>query len=1282
MFTFDFFIDRGGTFTDIYAEFVDGRDASLNHKILKLLSVDPPSYDDAPREGIRRILASVTGEALSKTKFSARGPSYHIKSIRMGTTIATNALLERKGLKCALAITKGFGDLLEIGYQNRPKIFDLKIRKPEQLYSAVIEIDERICVKVGKTKILRQIDLLKLRSDLHRLLDQGFSSLAVLCLHSYVFPDHERQVAKLASELGFKQISLSSEIMPMIKAVPRGDTAVIDAYLSPLIKNYIDEFKRGFEDELKDTQLLFMKSDAGLSDADDFIGSKAILSGPAGGVVAYAKTIYEQLKQPVIGFDMGGTSTDVSRFAGDYEITYLSELAGLRIQSPQLDIVTVAAGGGSRLFFNNGMLLVGPESSGADPGPVCYRKNGYLSITDANLVLGRLIPGYFPKIFGPDANQPLDLFAARKAFESLAAEISKETSIIMSAEQLAQGFIDLANESMARPIREVSVMKGHDIKDHVLACFGGAAAQHACAIARKLGIKKIFVHRYSGILSAYGMGLADLIIEKQSAALDIKYNQDSLSFLNSELGRLKIQCGEDLARQGFIPDTIKYSCYLNMRFAGTGTAFMLAEPPDGDYEKAFRLKHKQEFGFDLGHTDILVDDLRVRASGSLSLITRKLLDKRVPANISPKAFTEVYFKDTWVQTPVWILEDLVNKAAGQLLKGPAILMQDTATIVLEPDSSAEITDYGDLIITVASDKVSQKISKDTADPVQLAIFSNLFMSIAEQMGRTLEHTAVSTNIKERCDFSCAIFDAGGALIANAPHQPVHLGAMSETVRMQMRFWDKDIHPGDVLMTNHPQMGGSHLPDITVITPFFDADNQIIFFVANRGHHADIGGISPGSMPAFSTKLEEEGIAVKSFKIASKTGFHEQELRKLLKQSRTLEDNISDLKAQIAANQKGINLIQEMLEHYTLPLVQAYMNFIQINAENAVRKLLTTISFQAGKKLSAEDFLDDGSIIRLTVDIDPDKGAAVFDFSGTAAELNSTRLTQSTHRTTALGLGQGVCGGAAGVYSIVNEDSERVNNAEISQVRSSCSNLNAPKAVTSSAVLYVLRCLIDKEIPLNQGCLKPIEIILPENSLLAPSDTAAVVGGNVETSQRIVDVIFKAFKAVAASQGTMNNLSFGNDNFGYYETIGGGAGAGPHWQGASGVHTHMTNTKITDPEILETRYPVMLHEFSIRRGSGAKGEYNGGDGLTRVLEFLDDLTVSILSERRVYRPYGLNGGEAGAKGENLLKRKTSNQFENIPGKARIEVQSGDILKILSPGGGAYGMLRPTKHPKVF
>ncbi|VFQ46634.1 hydantoinase b/oxoprolinase [Desulfoluna butyratoxydans] len=1245
---FRFSVDRGGTFTDVYAE-VPGEPGFC---VIKLLSEDPANYPDAPREGIRRILEEVTGVPVLPEAV----PTEAIEWIRMGTTVATNALLERKGAPTALVVTRGFRDVLQIGNQDRPRIFDLEIRKPDLLYTEVVEADERlrffsdhdkappkgpegpvVTARTGDRLVVRTpLDEADIRAKLAAVRGRGIESLAVVLLHAYAWPDHEERIGAIARELGFSQVSLSSSVMPRIKLVPRGDTTLVDAYLTPHIRNYLHGFKKGFKGALKGETCLFMQSDGGLTSADSFTGSRAILSGPAGGVVGYAMTTgREEGNQPVIGFDMGGTSTDVSRYGGEYDLTFETETAGVRIQAPQLNIRTVAAGGGSRLFFEDGMFLVGPESAGAHPGPVCYRKNGYVTVTDANLVLGRIQPEHFPRIFGETEDLPLDREASFGALSELTDRVNAFYAAKgqpgLSVEEVALGFIRVANEVMVRPIREISVMRGFYIKDHVLAAFGGAGPQHACAVARALGMSRVFVHRFSSVLSAYGMGMADVVTEKQTP-VSAEATSENQVRLDRSLDHLEGEAVKELVAKGFSSSHIQCTRYLNLRYRGTDTALMVTRPERGDYVASFLERYSREFGFTLKGRKIVVDDLRVRARGKVRGARRQpMAPAKGPA--SPLDHVTCRFESGVRDTPLYRLDDL---GPGASLRGPGLIIHETTTIVVEPGCTARVSPYGDVEIDVGVDGLPP--TNTSVDPVRLSIFSNLFMSIAEQMGRMLQKTAVSTNIKERLDFSCALFGPHGELVANAPHLPVHLGAMSEAVKAQILMRGKDLKEGDVLVSNDPGAGGSHLPDITVITPVF-RDGKIIFWVASRGHHADIGGISPGSMPPHSKTLGEEGARIISFKLVENGVFQEEGIRELLMApakahrepgsppvsgTRLLEDNLSDLRAQVAANQKGIALVLEMVDHDGLYVIQAYMAHVQNAAEEAVRQRLKELSLKNGMAevdtVRAMDHLDDGSPISLALTIDRRQGSARFDFTGTGPEV--------------------------------------------------WGNVNAPKAVTTSAILYCLRCLIQKDLPLNHGCLVPIEIHIPEGSLLAPSPDAAVVGGNVLTSQRITDVVLKAFGTAAASQGCMNNLTFGNETFGYYETIGGGAGAGPTWDGQSGVHTHMTNTRITDPEILERRYPVLLREFSIRKGSGGRGVHTGGDGLIRDLEFLAPLDAAILSERRVFSPYGLKGGEPGKPGQNLLIRTDGSPL-NLGSKNQVRLTPGQRLRILTPGGGGYG-----------
>lgn len=1178
----------------------------------------------------------------------------------MGTTVATNALLERKGEPMALVITKGFPDLLYIGNQSRPKLFDLSVQCPEVLYECVVEVDERVVlvqekcelkhssVKVKgitgeKVEIRKPVDQTKLRTDLQELLNQGIKSIAVTLMHSYTFPDHELQVGRIAQEMGFTHVSLSSQVMAMVKAVPRGYTACTDAYLTPHIKRYISGFASGFQNNLKGVNVLFMQSDGGLTPMQSFIGSRAILSGPAGGVVGHAMTTYEkETDQPVIGFDMGGTSTDVSRYDGRYEHVFECITAGITIQAPQLDINTVAAGGGSMLFFRCGMFVVGPESAGANPGPVCYRKGGPLTVTDANLILNRLLPSYFPKIFGKTQDQSLDSESTRVEFEKLTNEVndfivqSDSNQPLMSVEAVAMGFIRVANETMCRPIRALTQSRGHDTARHTLTCFGGAGGQHACTIARILGMKIVFIHRYAGILSAYGMALADVVHEAQEPCAKV-YTEETFSYIDDRLGALTSECIDALTKQGFAKSEILIEPYLHLRYDKTDCALMCTpnrkssgcHPKSGDFLSVFLERYKTEFGFTIEGRCIFIDDIRVRGYGR-SVSHKEDEIEKCTADPPVESVSQCYFEDGFHSTNVYLLENL---KAGHIIKGPSIIIHQTSTILVEPNCKAEITNHGDVKIMIGSGML--KPVGLELDPIQLSIFSHRFMSIAEQMGRILQQTSISTNIKERLDFSCALFGPDGGLVSNAPHIPVHLGAMQAAVQYQMEHLGTDLHDGDVILSNHPCAGGSHLPDLTVITPvFYKEYAKPVFFVACRGHHADIGGITPGSMPPHSKTLSEEGATFKSFKLVRNGVFQEDEVTEMLNApgklpgnsgTRMLQDNLSDLRAQVAANQKGIHLVCELIDYYGLEVVQAYMAHIQNNAELAVREMLKEVATKTNPQtetsveLLAEDYMDDGTCIKLKVNIDPQVGEAVFDFTGTGYE----------------------------VYG----------------------NCNAPYAVTMSAIIYCLRSMIGHDVPLNQGCLKPIKIFIPPGTILSPSEIAAVVGGNVLTSQRVVDVVLKAFSACAASQGCMNNITFGNKEIGYYETVAGGAGAGPTWNGRSGVHTHMTNTRITDPEILERRYPVILESFRLRQRSGGNGRHIGGDGIIREYLFRQSLVLSVLTERRVYSPYGLKGGENGLRGQNVLVCIDGRKI-NLGGKNSVPVFPGDRFLLYTPGGGGY------------
>ncbi|KAI0432561.1 5-oxoprolinase [Xylaria sp. FL1042] len=1272
-------IDRGGTFTDIHAS-VPGRDDI----VIKVLSVDPANYDDAPTEGIRRVLEQVTGRPHPRGELL---DTSSIERIRIGTTVGTNALLERKGAKSALLITKGFKDLLEIGNQARPKIFDLTVAKPQLLYQSVVEVDERITLEgytedpatkeidtardealhVGLTgeivRVIKSPDLEAIKESLKKLWDADYRSLSIMFIHSYVWPEHERRVGALARDMGFEVVE-SATLQPMIKAVPRGMSATADAYLTPIVKEYINSISAHFKGGLAsdDLRCEFMQSDGGLVDFRSFGGLRSILSGPAGGVVGYAQTSWDsEQRKPVIGFDMGGTSTDVSRFSGSYDHVFETVTAGISIQSPQLDINTVAAGGGSMLFWRNGLFEVGPESAGAHPGPACYRKGGPLTITDANLFLGRIAPEYFPKIFGPNEDQPLSTEIVQEKFTQLTKEINADNVAAgrgeLTAEEVALGFLRVASEVMARPIRALTEARGHDTSEHILSCFGGAGGQHACDVAKALSISQVVIHKYSSTLSAYGLSLADLVHEVQRpAAMD--FNTRNISKISGILDELSALATEHLIKSKVAKERVRLELYLNMRYEGSSSSFMIMQESGSaieHYRTYFEERHSREFGFAFPDKKIFIDDFRVRAIGSMSdyagISPCHQLKKFANTTIvvpSPETMREVCFNATMGRTRTDV-HLLGNLQPGTRIPGPALILDNTQTIVVSPGSVASILENTIVIDLVDNfDKETLAPSSAAAElginPIKLSIFGHRFMAIAEQMGRTLQKTAVSTNVKERLDFSCAMFSPDGGLVANAPHVPVHLGSMQFCVKHMHELWKGKLEEGDVLVSNHPSQGGTHLPDITVMTPVFD-EGDIVFYVASRGHHADIGGTLPGSMPPDSRWLYEEGAAILGEKLVEKGRFNEGRIVELLLHepakypgvsgTRRLSDNLSDLKAQVAANKKGIDLIQALIQEQSWKEVHKYMFAIQHNAEQAVRALLKQ-KHTSGAALQAVDYMDDGTPIALSIVIHGETGSAVFDFTGTGPQ----------------------------VYA----------------------NTNAPIAITHSAIIYSLRALIAADIPLNQGCLAPIDIRVPDFSILSPAPGASVVGGNVLTSQRITDVILTAFDACADSQGCMNNLTFGiggkrinsegeevvEEGFGYYETIGGGAGAGPSWQGSSGVHTHMTNTRITDPEVFEKRYPVLLREFSICHGSGGRGVHRGGNGIVRNIEFLvPNVQVSILSERRTRAPKGLNGGGDGAMGLNLWVRKENNLAINMGGKGTATFEAGDRIIIKTPGGGGWG-----------
>ncbi|GAA6048754.1 hypothetical protein JCM3770_003943 [Rhodotorula araucariae] len=1248
-------IDRGGTFTDCL-----GITETRGNILIKLLSVDPANYADAPTEGIRRILEWFTGVSHPRGEEIDTTP---IAWIRMGTTVATNALLERKGEKHAMLITKGFRDLIDIGNQTRPFLFQLAIKKPEVLYEKVVEVDERVIVqwpelipadgadttpagdKLVKgtsgdiVRIVQPLDVEKVTTDLKQLFADGFRSIGIVFAHSYTFPDHERAVAAIAREIGFDHVSVSSDLQAMIRFVSRANSASADAYLTPQVKAYLDGFAKGFKGHLKDgkTDVQFMKSDGSLVDYRRFSGLNAILSGPAGGVVGYAQTSYDENdKRPVVGFDMGGTSTDVSRYGGAYEHVMETVTAGVTIQAPQLDINTVAAGGGSILHWQNSMFVVGPDSASSHPGPACYRKGGPLAVTDANLFLGRLHIDSFPRIFGPHENEPLDIDIVKQKFEELTAQINAETGGNLTPHQVACGFINVANETMAKPIRQLTGQRGFLTTDHNLSCFGGAGGQHACAIAATLGIHNVIVHKYSSVLSAFGMALADTAVDKTEPS-SLVYSKDVLPAIDERLAALAAAAREELISQHVAEDTIDYERYLNMRYTGSDTSLMILKPASGDYKQGFLDAHQREFGFVLG-ANILVDDFRVRAIGRGGGVQSRsyIKDLETVQKSSVKrsvAFTtqQTYFEEAngHVETPIFRLEDL---KPGNVVAGPAIILDATQTLVIHPANSATILpDHVWIDVGLGPRK---PLSTEKVDPIALSVFGSRFMSIAERMGRTLQRTATSLQIKERLDFSCAVFSPDGGLVANAPHIPVHLGSMQWAITYAKDFFGDTLRDGDVIISNHPVAGGTHLPDITVIMPVFE-DGEIVFFVAARGHHSDVGGRGGCSMPPDSVELREEGAAFMPMLLVSEGKFQEEAVIKVFDKAgefpgclatRRIQDNLADLRAQCAACSQGASNIKALFQEYGKPVVQFYMRAIRNNAEDAVRNFLKeTYDRFEGRPLHALDFMDDGTPIEMTLTIDRETGSAECDFTGTGLE--------------------------------------------------SWSNFNAPVAVANSALIYCLRTLIGVEMPLNAGVLAPIDLILPEGSLLNPSPYAAVSSGNTETSQRVADVVFRAFEAMAGSQGCMNVFHASHRDMTYGETICGGAGAGNGWDGQSGVHVNMTNTRITDPEVLEKRFPLMLRRFEIRHGSGGKGKWSGGSGVHREFEFLcENMDATVIGERRVHQPYGLHGGEPGGRGCTYWDKQMpdgSRRTVKMKPSPVFKPRAGDRVILHTPGGGGYG-----------
>ncbi len=1192
----DFWIDRGGTFTDIVARRPDN--TLVTHK---LLSVNPEQYDDAALAGIRHLLGIAPGEPI---------PTEQINSVKMGTTVATNALLEHQGEPTALITTRGFRDALRIAYQARPDIFALRIDLPQMLYSAVHEVGERVA---ADGTVLQPLDEDEATQALADVRAAGYDSLAIVFLHGYHFQEHEARVAEMARGMGFTQVTASHEASPTMKLVSRGDTAVVDAYLSPVLRRYVDRVAG----ELGDTRLMFMQSSGGLAEARSFQGKDAILSGPAGGVVGMVRTGEAAGHDQLIGFDMGGTSTDVSHYAGEYERTFENEAAGFRLRAPMMRIHTVAAGGGSILHFDGTRYRVGPDSAGADPGPACYRRGGPLTVTDCNVMLGKLQPEFFPRVFGPHADEPLDAESVRQRFAALAREIHDTTGDERTPEQVAEGFLRIAVENMANAIKEISVARGYDVSAYTLCCFGGAGGQHACLVADALGIDRVLLHPYAGVLSAFGIGLADVRTVRERA-VEQPVGPELEPRLERELAELAEVARSDLHAQGVADAAVATVPRLHVRYQGSDTPLLIPAGDSAAIKRAFAEAHRQRYGFDSPERTLIVETAQVEGIGTSDT------PETVPVTVSgdepgsgPRAHTAtVMGGSVHDETPVLARSAL---EPTQPITGPAVIIEDNATTVVEPGWQATATDRGDLLLERAAARAGEGVST-AADPVMLEVFNNLFMSIAEQMGAVLETTAFSVNIKERLDFSCALFDSEGELIANAPHMPVHLGSMSESVKVIHERNAGQMQPGDVFMLNDPYNGGTHLPDITVVKPVFAPDgSRILFYTASRGHHADVGGMTPGSMSPDSRTIDDEGVLIDNFKIVDAGTFRDEATRELLASARwparNVDNNVADLQAQIAACEKGVQEINRMIGQFGLDVVEAYMGHVQDNAEEQVRQVIDALD---DGRFTYE--MDDGAQIAVEITVDRANRSARIDFSGTSDQHPG--------------------------------------------------NFNAPAAVAKAAVLYVFRCLVADAIPLNGGCLKPLDIHIPDGSMLNPRHPAAVVAGNVETSQCVVDTLFGALKVMGAAQGTMNNFTWGNARYQYYETICGGSGAGPDFDGTDAVHTHMTNTRLTDPEVLEWRFPVRLEDFHIRRGSGGQGRHRGGDGTVRRVRFLEPMTASILSGHRRIPPYGMAGGEDGATGRNRIER-SDGSIEELSGRDRTEMAADDVFIVETPGGGGYG-----------
>ena len=1200
----EFWIDRGGTFTDIVARRADG--TLVTHK---LLSDNPERYRDAAVHGIRELLGLAPGAPI---------PRGTILAVKMGTTVATNALLERTGERTALVITRGFADALRIGYQNRPKLFVRSIELPAPLYAHVIEADERIG---AHGDVVRELDVASLAPALRDAYAAGVRAVAVVLMHGYRYPQHERAIAELAKAVGFPQVSTSHEVSPLMKLVSRGDTTVVDAYLSPILRRYVDEVERDLGRARDDgLRLQFMQSSGGLTDAHRFQGKDAILSGPAGGIVGAVEVSRLAGFDRIIGFDMGGTSTDVTHWAGEYERAFVTEVAGVRLRAPMMSIHTVAAGGGSLCTFDGARFRVGPASAGANPGPASYRRGGPLTVTDCNVMVGKLDPDLFPKVFGPGGDQPLDAAVVREMFDALAKTVESATGHARSPAQIADGFLDIAVENMANAIKHISVQRGYDVTGYTLCSFGGAGGQHACRVADALGMTRVFIHPLAGVLSAYGMGLADVRALRQQA-VEVELSGVSLAAASAASVALEEAGRLDVEAQGVARSRIRCERTLHLKYDGTDTTLAVPMAADagaivGDFERRYR----RQYGFLMPGKALMIESIAIEAIGTPHDVRdgQPRFEARAGA-VRALGRHPVYSQAQWRDASVYAREDLRPDDA---IDGPALIREPNATTIVEPGWRATLSARDHLILERVEPIRRVHAIGTRADPVMLEVFNNLFMAIAEQMGVTLANTSYSVNIKERLDFSCALFDGDGNLIANAPHMPVHLGSMGESVRTIIDRRSAAMAPGDVFVLNAPYNGGTHLPDVTVIAPVFLDGAVPEFYVAARGHHADIGGITPGSMPPASTHVDEEGVLLDNVQLVAEGVFLEAEIRGILRSGRypvrNVEQNLADLRAQVAACAKGAEELAKMVAHFGLGVVRAYMKHVQDNAEEAVRRVVGAL-----RDGSFAYEMDSGAVIRVAIRVDRASRSATIDFTGTSPQ-------QPT-------------------------------------------NFNAPSSVCKAAVLYVFRTLVDDEIPMNAGCLKPLTIIIPDGSMLSPRYPAAVVAGNVETSQTVTDALYGALGVLAASQGTMNNFTFGNDRYQYYETISGGAGAGPDFDGASVVQTHMTNSRLTDPEVLEWRFPVRLEDFSVRRGSGGDGVHRGGDGAVRRVRFLEPMTAVMVANHRRIAPFGAGGGDSAAPGRNWVERAGGTR-EGYGATFQVEMEAGDVFVVETPGGGGFGTPR--------